>query len=285
MARGRKKKEVPKQVVTPTRMESANLGYPQGMEPEVNLGSRNQVGTSKIQPTEIQRSVLRDDTQRKLELNDGPNKKWANFFNSNRMSAKGICLNFVNPIMQNGEWVIELKKEEIEKATEEWKQALILIYLDDRNEVLYSDPYMLNNKPIIVKVLPLCCWSQDSLSRISSGLGFPLYADEFTAKVDRISFDIVLMEMDVSGELPKKLKVEDPNGRVFEQVIQYEWIPEYCTKCMQVGRQCNRNKGTKPKKKNINAEIGGSKSTTETNEIVTEINERGKEQESEDAGT
>ncbi|KAH0714889.1 hypothetical protein KY284_007794 [Solanum tuberosum] len=108
------------------------------------------------------------------------------------MSAKGMSLNYVNPIMRNGEHVIELKKEEIEKAMEEWKQALILyvvgesptiaaieryialqvntvskpkVYyhndgyflvkfasVDDRNEVLYSGPHMLNNKSIIVKV-------------------------------------------------------------------------------------------------------------------------------------
>lgn len=337
MARGRKRKEVTKLVVTPTRKESVNLEYPQGMEvnqgsepmeqwpplpsrevtpktggnkqPVVNLGSGKQEGTSTSQPNEMQERVLRDDTQRQIDLNDEP-KKWASFFNSNRMSAKGMGLNYINPIMRNGEQVIELKKEEIEKSTEEWKQALILyvvgesptiaaiercialqvntvskpkVYyhndgyflvrlanLDDRNEVLYSGPHMMNNKPIIVKVwsaefdfnkevlqtvpiwvkypnLPLSCWSQDSLSRISSGLGVPLYADECTTKVERISFARVLVEMDVARELPKKLKVEDPHGRVFEQAVQYEWIPEYCTKCMQVGHQCNKEEGNKPK--------------------------------------
>lgn len=66
--------------------------------------------------------------------------------------------------------------------------------MGDRNKVLYSGPHMLNNRPIIVNVwslefdfnnevlktvtiwvkypnLPLSCWSMDSLSRISSGLG------------------------------------------------------------------------------------------------------------------
>ncbi|KAK4729405.1 hypothetical protein R3W88_022393 [Solanum pinnatisectum] len=202
-----------------------------------------------------------------------------------------MSLSYINPVMKNGEKVIELKKEEIDKATEEWKQALILyvvgesptiaaleryialqvntiskpmVYyhndgyflvrfanMDDRNEVLYYGPHLLNNRPIIVKIwspefdfnkevletvpiwvkypnLPLSCWSMDSLSRISSRLGEPLYADECTIKVDRISF----------VELPKKLKVEDPNGRVFEQIVQYKWVPEYCAKCMQVGHKC-----------------------------------------------
>lgn len=43
-----------------------------------------------------------------------------------RMSAKGMSLNYVNPVMRSGEQVIELKKEEVDKANAEWKQALIL---------------------------------------------------------------------------------------------------------------------------------------------------------------
>lgn len=56
----------------------------------------------------------------------------------------------------------------------------------------------------------------DSLSRISS-LGIPLYADDCTIKVDRISFARILVEIDVVREFPKKIKVEDPNSRIFEQ--------------------------------------------------------------------
>ncbi|KAK6784498.1 hypothetical protein RDI58_017953 [Solanum bulbocastanum] len=47
----------------------------------------------------------------------------------------------------------------------------------------------------------------DSLSWISNGLGELLYANECTTKVDCISFDRVLIEMDVARVLPKKLKV------------------------------------------------------------------------------
>ncbi|KAK4706561.1 hypothetical protein R3W88_033881 [Solanum pinnatisectum] len=214
----------------------------------------------------------------KLDMNAEPVKKWANYFNSKRISAKGMSLNYVNPVMRNGEQVIELKKEEIDKATAEWKQVLILyvvgesptiaeieryiamqvnmvskpkVYyhnngyfltrfasLDDRNEPIivkvWSADFNFNKEvlqtvPILVKYpnLLLNCWSMDSLSRISSGLG-----------VDRISFARVLVEMNVARDLPKKLKEEDPNGRAFEQEVQYEWIPEYCYKCMQVVHKC-----------------------------------------------
>ncbi|KAH0706289.1 hypothetical protein KY289_011365 [Solanum tuberosum] len=187
--------------------------------------------------------------------------------------------------MKNGEKVIELKKEEIDKPIEELTQSLILyvvgesptiaamegyitlqvntmskpkVYyhndayflvrfanMDDRNKVLYSGPHFLDNQPIIVKVwspefhfnkevlqtvpiwvkypnLPLSCWSKDSL---------------------------MLIEMNVDRELPRELKVEDPNGWVFEQVVQYKWVPEYCAKCMQVGLKCHGKEWVKVQRK------------------------------------
>ncbi|KAH0724790.1 hypothetical protein KY284_000655 [Solanum tuberosum] len=287
MARGRKKKEAPKLVVTPGRVEHTDLGSKIQMEDRDGQDSMEQwpplptkeVTTNTIGTTQKEANGDKE-SQGEIRSSQGsdiqdpkkaePEKKWVNLFNSNRLSAKGMNLSYITPIMKNGEKVIELKKEEIDKATEEWKQALILyvvgespiIVAMERNEVLYSGPHMLNNRPIIVKVwspefdfnkevlqtvpiwvkypnLPLSCWSMDSLRRISSGLGEPLYADECTTKVDRISFARVLIEMDVARELPRKLKVEEPNGRVFEQEVQYEWVPEYCAKCMQVGHKCH----------------------------------------------
>ncbi|TMW81652.1 hypothetical protein EJD97_008480 [Solanum chilense] len=199
--------------------------------PTINVGSTNQSEGSEELLDELDKSETRGEAQRMLDMNAETGKKWANFLNSNRMSVKGMSLNYVNLVMRNGKQVIELKKEEVDKANAQWKQAIILyvvgnlqnivaieryiamlvntvskpkVYyhndgyflvrfasLDDRNEVLYSGPHMLNNKPIIVKVwnsdfnfnkevlqtvpiwvkypnLTLNCWSMDSLSRISS---------------------------------------------------------------------------------------------------------------------
>ncbi|KAK6802944.1 hypothetical protein RDI58_000728 [Solanum bulbocastanum] len=198
-----------------------------------------------------------------MDMNAEPNKKWVNFFNLNRLFAKEMSLSYINPTMKNGEKVIELKKKEVDKAMKECKQALILFIMGDSSTIAAIERYIVlqvnmvskpkvyyhNNGyflvrfaniddrnetlPIWVKYpnIPLNCWSMDSLSRISSGLGEPLYVDECTTKVDRISFAWVLIEMNVAKELPRKLKVEDPNGRVFEQIVQYEWVPEYSDKC------------------------------------------------------
>ena len=116
--------------------------------------------------------------------------------------------------------------------------------IDDRNEILYSGPHMFNNRPMIIKAwshefsfydkmlrviplwvrlpnLPLSYWSMDSLSRIGSMIGVPLYADECTTHQKRISF---------------------------------EWAPLFCKKCQVVGHDCAKKgagvkvgKGADPK--------------------------------------
>ncbi|KAH0767691.1 hypothetical protein KY285_003562 [Solanum tuberosum] len=133
--------------------------------------------------------------------------------------------------------------------------------LEDMDEVFYAGPHMLNQKPIIVKKwtskfyfnkevmqtipiwvkfpnLPLKCWGVQSLSRIASGLEIPIYADECTMPVDRISYARLLIEMGITRTLPTELKVEDPNGRSFTQVVQYEWVPIYCSSCLTIGHTC-----------------------------------------------
>lgn len=79
----------------------------------------------------------------------------------------------------------------------------------------------------------------ETLSRLSSGLGNPIYADECTTRVDRISFARVLVKMDVTVPLPQVIKVKDPTGKAFEQEVWYDWEPEFCETCLLVGHNCN----------------------------------------------
>lgn len=74
-----------------------------------------------------------------------------------------------------------------------------------------------------------------TLSRIGSGLGAPLYADECTLVVERISYAKILIEMDVMKELPSTIIVQDPSGKFFTQVVKYDWKPLYYHTCLQVG--------------------------------------------------
>ncbi|XP_021747460.1 uncharacterized protein LOC110713310 [Chenopodium quinoa] len=66
--------------------------------------------------------------------------------------------------------------------------------------------------------LPLNCWGVDTLSRIGSVIGVPLYADDCTSK---------------------QLRVENPDGNLIEQKLIFEWSPPFCKKCNKVGHDCN----------------------------------------------
>ncbi|XP_019256265.1 PREDICTED: uncharacterized protein LOC109234651 [Nicotiana attenuata] len=141
---------------------------------------------------------------------------------------------------------------------------------ENKEKVLLSDPSTLNNRPVIIKEwaadfnfqnevlktipiwvkfpnLPLSCWGMKALSKICSGLGTPVYADECTTNIARISYARVLIEMDITRTLPKSIVVQDPKGGVFEQKVQYDWQPEYCTTCLQIGHNCkNKNEQKQP---------------------------------------
>ncbi|XP_010696567.1 uncharacterized protein LOC104909079 [Beta vulgaris subsp. vulgaris] len=132
---------------------------------------------------------------------------------------------------------------------------------EERDNILFSGPHLFFGKAMIVKQrsasfnfheevlkvipiwvkmpnLPLNCWGEDSLSRIGSVLGVPLYADECTSQNLRISYARLLIEMDVTQEIPKVVAVEDHNGIVFKQKLEYDWVPTFCKKCQVVGHTC-----------------------------------------------
>lgn len=81
--------------------------------------------------------------------------------------------------------------------------------------------------------LPLSCWGMDSLSRIGSVQGTPLYADSAITCQSRISFARMLIEIDVTQPVQRNVVVAEPSGRQFNQQIVYEWDPAYCHSCNQ----------------------------------------------------
>ncbi|XP_021839712.2 uncharacterized protein [Spinacia oleracea] len=105
---------------------------------------------------------------------------------------------------------------------------------------------MLRVIPVWIKLpnLPLNCWGSDSLSRIGSLLGVPLYADECTSKQMRISFARLLVEIYVTKDLPKSVTIQGPAGIAIVQKVIYEWLPPFCTKCNLVGHVCGKGNGS-----------------------------------------
>ncbi|XP_049360657.1 uncharacterized protein LOC125825359 [Solanum verrucosum] len=201
------------------------------------------------------------------------------------MTAKGMNLSYILPIIQEGKVLIK----------EKWQKAFVLYVVGNtlsigaierfvasqwnfvmKPKVFYHNegPYNIFNRPIIINPwsaefnfkeevlnavpiwvklpdLPLNWWSVSTLSKIGSGLGTPLYADACTTNIDRISYARILVEMDAAKPLPEAIKIGDPKGKIIDQKIVYDWRRVYCQKCCQVGHNCStwRDTGMKQARK------------------------------------
>ncbi|KAK6791272.1 hypothetical protein RDI58_010353 [Solanum bulbocastanum] len=108
--------------------------------------------------------------------------------------------------------------------------------VEDMQVIMFFGPNSINNKPLILKNwtedfdadqefptkipiwvkfpnLPMNCWDCDSLSRIASAIGISVFADECTTNQRRISFAIMLVEVNVTKPLPDKINVMDPTRK------------------------------------------------------------------------
>lgn len=169
--------------------------------------------------------------------------------------------------------------------------------LTDMHEIYYAGPYTINNRPFILKPwtpnfdfsvefpsviplwvkfynLPKSCWGVDSLSRIASVIGHPVYADECTAKQTRISYARMLIEVNVTKPLPCEITVMDQDGKPFTQDVSYDWKPLFCEVCQVIGHKCeaqvteqHRPQRRKPPPKRT-AQEWKSKSVTTTEKVI-----------------
>lgn len=177
-----------------------------------------------------------------------------------------MALDYILPVMIDGQPIVQLNKLEVEEEEIKWKCALIVYILgegpgfnamkrfinlhwshvpepdlyyheecyyivkfrtiDDAKEILCAGPYLIANRPMILKQwtpdfdfteefptdiplwvkflkLPMFCWGMRSLSRIASVLGKPIFADECTTKQTGVSYARMLIEINVTKELPR----------------------------------------------------------------------------------
>ncbi|KAL9238950.1 hypothetical protein vseg_013315 [Gypsophila vaccaria] len=80
-------------------------------------------------------------------------------------------------------------------------------------------------------------WSAKALSKLASRIGRPICADEHTTCKTKVSFARILIEVDVSKELPAVVTVATPYDDKFIQKVDYEWVPYYCSHCQKLGHQ------------------------------------------------
>lgn len=72
---------------------------------------------------------------------------------------------------------------------------------------------------------------ENSLSKIGSALGNPLVIDECTANKLCVSYARMLVEVNITQELPQEITIKDNEGNKLKQIIEYEWKPLFCRKC------------------------------------------------------
>ncbi|XP_074304498.1 uncharacterized protein LOC141639225 [Silene latifolia] len=88
-------------------------------------------------------------------------------------------------------------------------------------------------------------WTDSILSKMASKIGKPLFADLHTTCKARLSFARILVEVDISKDLPDHIDINAPFIGHSSQRIVYEWLPYYCKTCLKLGHtdsNCKRNR-------------------------------------------
>ncbi|XP_074305887.1 uncharacterized protein LOC141641109 [Silene latifolia] len=104
-------------------------------------------------------------------------------------------------------------------------------------------------------------WIDSILSKMSSKIGKPLFADLNTTCKAKLSFARVMIEVDVSKDLPDSITINAPYIGHSHQRIIYEWLPYYCHTCKKLGHTTatyKRNKTSSegaPKKKGVSKKV------------------------------
>jgi hypothetical protein len=122
----------------------------------------------------------------------------------------------------------------------------------DMLKVLRRGPYFIQGKPLVIKPmppyfdfgkpdmsfvlvwvhfpnLPLECWLQACLSKISGVIGKPIRCDDLTLSMSRVSFAKVMIEVDLSADLPRSVNISMPDGKIIKQRVIYEYMLKFCS--------------------------------------------------------
>ncbi|PHU19061.1 hypothetical protein BC332_10212 [Capsicum chinense] len=120
----------------------------------------------------------------------------------------------------------------------------------EKNEILQNGSYTYNNRPmvlwnwvkdfrfkdemlrfmplwVVLPGLPIYYWVEDNLNKIASYIGKPICAYRLTAELERILYAWMLIELDITQELPEEIYIEKHNGTIHTQAIEFEWAPEF----------------------------------------------------------
>ncbi|XP_042472203.1 uncharacterized protein LOC122054843 [Zingiber officinale] len=111
------------------------------------------------------------------------------------------------------------------------------LYLKAMSEFFTFKPNVPAQMPLWMQLygLPVDFWSTTGLSKIASQVGLPLYTDLFTKMRGRVNFARVLVEVDITKELPKSTTVMLPDGRREHLQLRFETVLKFCSFCKNLG--------------------------------------------------
>ncbi|XP_010525641.2 PREDICTED: uncharacterized protein LOC104803404 isoform X1 [Tarenaya hassleriana] len=88
--------------------------------------------------------------------------------------------------------------------------------------------------------VPLKLFDEDSLSRIATTIGDPLYLDKATEGKLNFSVARIFMEVNLQQTLPRTVVVKLPSDTEVTIGVSYSWLPPTCSICSEIGHKSNR---------------------------------------------
>lgn len=126
----------PKEIL-PMRTEKSPLDR-DGREAPLKVA--DQLGVSK--PITMQEVQI----HKKLDMDQQKNKKeWVNLFADNNLTTKDMNLKYVAPTLKEGEKIIELDSEKIDRETTKWKHSIILYVVGESPTIGALDRFIAGN--------------------------------------------------------------------------------------------------------------------------------------------
>jgi len=93
--------------------------------------------------------------------------------------------------------------------------------------------------PVWVRLrnLPFVYWSTQSISKVASAIGRPLYVDQRTEQMSILTFARVCVEITVQQPLYETINLTT-DGKIDVVEVEFEWRPLACLKCGIFGHTC-----------------------------------------------
>nr|XP_009762864.1 PREDICTED: uncharacterized protein LOC104214842 isoform X1 [Nicotiana sylvestris] len=61
----------------------------------------------------------------------------------------------------------------------------------------------------------------------------------------------MFIEVNITKPFPNEVKIQDPSWKIYQHVVRFEWQPEFCPDCQQMGHICKRNEEVQGKQQKM----------------------------------